>query len=185
MCFLESVALVIHQHLKIPMPREPSPEPTLPRHSDYAQPCPHCSAGNAFGWTCPQPITDPEINRDNAWLLEDGNPPGHSHCGNCENLLALRAPNTSKCDFCQVSFCGINVPGRCIAASLHSQHPHGLASVGDLIQSAEVYECFDSNTVEVDIMLDYLTDRRVTPREIYRNVCSCLGFSFNPVDVPV
>jgi E3 ubiquitin-protein ligase CHFR len=64
------------------MPREPSPEPTLPRNSDYAQPCPHCLPGNPFGWRCPQPITDPEMNRDNAWLLEDGAPPGHGYCGN-------------------------------------------------------------------------------------------------------
>lgn len=89
-----------------------------------------------------------------------------------ENLLALRAPTTTKCDMCQVSFCGIGVQGRCIAASLMSQHPHGMSDIGDLIQSAEVYECFDGNTVEVDIMLDYLTANRITPRYIYREVRS-------------
>ena len=35
---------------QIPPPREPSPEPTLPRNTDYAQPCPHCIPGNPFGW---------------------------------------------------------------------------------------------------------------------------------------
>lgn len=53
-----------------------------------------------------------------------------------------------------------------------SQHPHGMSDIGDLIQSAEVYECFDGNTVEVDIMLDYLTANRITPRYIYREVRS-------------
>lgn len=51
-----------------------------------------------------------------------------------------------------------------------SQHPHGMSDIGDLIQSAEVYECFDGNTVEVDIMLDYLTANRITPRYIYREI---------------
>ena len=51
-----------------------------------------------------------------------------------------------------------------------SQHPHGMSDIGDLIQSSEVYECFDSNTVEVEIMLDYLTTQRLTPRHIYREV---------------
>ena len=89
-----------------------------------------------------------------------------------EMLLALGAPVTTKCDFCQVSFCGINVQGRCFAAAIPSQHPHNMSDVGDLIQSSEVYECFENNTVEVDIMLDYLTNRQITPRQIYRDVSS-------------
>jgi len=36
--------------VQIPPPREASPEPTLPRNTDYAQPCPHCIPGNPFGW---------------------------------------------------------------------------------------------------------------------------------------
>lgn len=63
----------------------------------------------------------------------------------------------------------MNVPQRCLAAPLRLQHPHGLSDIGDLIQSAEVYDCFDCNTVEVDIMLDYLTEHRLNPREIYRD----------------
>lgn len=93
-------------------------------------------------------------------------------CLPSENLAATRAPTTTKCDLCQVFFCGIGVQGRCIAAPLHIQHPHGLSDIGDLIQSADVYECFDSNNVEVDIMLDYLTAQGMTPRHIYRDVCS-------------
>ena len=87
-----------------------------------------------------------------------------------EMLLALGAPVTTKCDFCQVSFCGINVQGRCTASSLASQHPHNMSDIGDLIQSSEVYECFENNTVEVEIMLDYLTNKQITPKQIYRDV---------------
>lgn len=90
-----------------------------------------------------------------------------------EVILALHAPSTSKCDFCQVSFCGINVLGRCAASSLLGQHPHGMSDVADLIQSAEVYDCFDGNTVEVEIMLDYMTSRQLSPRHVYRQVPLC------------
>lgn len=44
--------------------------------------------------------------------------------------------------------------------------------ISDLIQSSEVYECFENNTVEVEIMLDYLTNGQITPRQIYRDVSS-------------
>ncbi|KAF9651611.1 hypothetical protein BDM02DRAFT_3110352 [Thelephora ganbajun] len=158
------------QSLRIPPPREPSPEPTLPRNTDYAQPCPHCIPGNPFGWSCPSPIPDPETNQDQGWLLEDGAPPGHGFCGHCENLVALRAPSTSRCDFCQVSFCGIGIPERCYASSLRSQHLNGFSDLGDLIQAADTYECFEGNAVEVDILFDYLTEHRVTPKQIYQEI---------------
>ena len=87
-----------------------------------------------------------------------------------EVVLALRAPTTTKCDLCQVSFCGINVQSRCSALPLMQQHPHDLSDVGDLIQSSEIYDCFDGNTVEVDYMLDHLTAQRLTPRHVYREV---------------
>ncbi|GLB38528.1 putative ring finger [Lyophyllum shimeji] len=156
--------------MRIPSPREPSPEANVDPPSDYARPCPHCMAGNPYGWRCPQPIPDPTTDIEHAWHLEDGVPPGHAHCGNCENLLATRAPTTTKCDLCQVYFCGIGIQGRCLAAPLLAQHPHGLSDVPDLILSADVYECFDSNNVEVEIMLDYLTAQRLTPRHIYREI---------------
>lgn len=158
--------------MRIPTPREASPEPNLNQNADYVRPCPHCVPDNAFGWRCPQPVIDYGVDPERAWHLDDGNPPGHAFCGNCENLLALRAPSTTKCDLCQVSFCGVGVPGRCLAAPLLSQHPHNMSDLGDLIQSSEVYGCFDHNTVEVDIMLDYLTAQELSPRHIYREVAS-------------
>ncbi|THH15848.1 hypothetical protein EW146_g4694 [Bondarzewia mesenterica] len=158
------------QTIRIPPPREASPEPSIPQNGEFARPCPHCLPGNRYGWRCSQPVPDPVADPDNAWHVDDGSPPGHGYCGNCENLLALQAPTTTKCDMCQVSFCGIGVQGRCIALPLMSQHPHGMSDMGDLIQSAEVYECFDGNTVEVDIMLDYMSTNRITPRFIYREI---------------
>ncbi|KAJ7781779.1 hypothetical protein DFH07DRAFT_791505 [Mycena maculata] len=156
--------------MRFPSPREASPEPDI-NPSDYVRPCPNCLLGNPYGWRCPQPIVDPNVDPEHAWPLEDGTPPGHALCGNCENLLALPSPLTTKCDFCQVSFCGINIQGRCIASPILSQQPHGFSDVGDLIQSSAVYECcFHSNTVEVEIMLDYLTVQRITPRHIYREI---------------
>lgn len=142
------VWLILQNILQIPTPREASPEPNLNQNPDFARPCPHCQADNAYGWRCPQPIPDPNTDPDHAWHFDDGTPPGHTYCGNCENLCAIAAPSSTKCDMCQVSFCGVGVQGRCIASPLLSQHPHGMSDVGDLIQSSEVYECFDSNTVE-------------------------------------
>ena len=57
-----------------------------------------------------------------------------------------------------------------MALPILSQHPHNLSTMPDLIQSSDVYECFDGNTVEVDIMLEYLETQRLTPRHIYREV---------------
>ncbi|KAH0832014.1 hypothetical protein J3R83DRAFT_12919 [Lanmaoa asiatica] len=156
--------------MRIPSPRETSPEPNINQNSDYARPCPHCGPDNPYGWRCPQPIVDFSVDPEQAWHLDDGAPPGHVYCGNCEMLLALGAPITTKCDFCQVSFCGINVQGRCTASPLASQHPHNMSDIGDLIQSSEVYECFENNTVEVEIMLDYLTNGQITPKQIYRDI---------------
>lgn len=158
------------QNLRIPVPREASPEPNLNPSTDFARPCPHCAPHNVYGWQCPQPIADPNIEPDTAWSLDDGLPPGHGHCGNCENLMALSAPTSSKCDFCHIHFCGISVQGRCAAGSLLNQQPHGMLDVADLIQSSDVYECFESNYVEVEIMLDYLTAQQMKPQQIYREI---------------
>ncbi|KAF9241191.1 hypothetical protein BU15DRAFT_45112 [Melanogaster broomeanus] len=156
--------------MRIPSPREASPEPNLNQNADYARPCAHCNPDNPYGWRCPQPVVDFSVDSELAWHLDDGAPPGHGYCGNCEVLLALGAPITTKCDFCQVSFCGINIQGRCVATPLSAQQPHNMNDVGDLIQSSEVYDVFENNTVEVDIMLDYLTSKQITPRHIYREV---------------
>ncbi|KAF5367822.1 hypothetical protein D9757_010354 [Collybiopsis confluens] len=163
--------------LRFPSPREASPEPNVNISADYVRPCPHCSPNNPYGWTCPAPIPDPVSDLDHAWHVDDGIPSGHSQCGNCETYLALHAPSTSRCDFCFVSFCGVNVPQRCSAGgfllvlcvvSIPLQHPQGFNDMGDLIQSPEVYDRFQSNTVEVEIMLDYLAEQEITPRHIYR-----------------
>jgi E3 ubiquitin-protein ligase CHFR len=69
-----------------------------------------------------------------------------------------------------VSFCGINVQGRCKALPLLVQEPHGLGDVADLIESTYVYDCFDGNTVEAEYVLDYLTTQGLTPTHIYREV---------------
>lgn len=144
-------------------------------------------------FSCPNPIPDPETNQDQGWLLEDGAPPGHGFCGHwwipcrsrsslpdsyyhSENLVALRAPSTSRCDFCQVSFCGIGIPERCHATSLLSQHLNGFSDLGDLIQAADIYDCFEGNTVEVDILFDYLTEHLMTPKQIYQDVRVSLTF---------
>ncbi|KAI6027655.1 hypothetical protein BKA83DRAFT_4232205 [Pisolithus microcarpus] len=160
------------QPMRIPAPREPSPEPNFNDTPDwdYARPCPHCAADNQFGWACPQPIVDYATDPERAWHVDDGAPPGHAYCGNCESLLALQAPITTKCDFCQVSFCGISVHGRCIALPLNTQQPHDMNDLGDFVQSSEIYECFDSNFVEVEILFDYLTTRQITPKKIYRDI---------------
>lgn len=140
------------------------------RSTEYVHPCPHCGPNNPYEWRCPQPIPDPSTDLEHAWHIDDGVPPGHASCGNCENLLALRAPTTTRCDLCLVSFCGIGVQDRCIALPILSQHPHNLSTLPDLIQSSDVYDCFDGNTVEVDIMLEYLETQRLTPRHIYREI---------------
>ncbi|PPQ81270.1 hypothetical protein CVT25_015054 [Psilocybe cyanescens] len=156
--------------IRIPPPREASPPPDVNRSTEYVHPCPHCLPNNPYDWRCPQPIVDPSNDIDHAWHIDDGVPPGHGNCGNCENLLALRAPTTTKCDLCLVSFCGIGVQDRCMALPLLSQHPHNMSTHADLIQSTEVYECFEGNTVEVEIMLEYLDAQSISPRHIYREI---------------
>ncbi|KAL4080668.1 hypothetical protein J3A83DRAFT_4084848 [Scleroderma citrinum] len=162
------------QPIRIPSPREASasPEPNFNHNPEYARPCPHCASDNQYGWRCPQPVIDFTIDPERAWHVEDGIPPGHAYCGNCENLLALKAPDTTKCDFCQVSFCGISVHERCNAMPLNSQQPQGMNDIGDFVQSSEIYDLFDNNTVEVEIMLDFLTTGQISPKKIYRDIVS-------------
>ncbi len=57
-----------------------------------------------------------------------------------------------------------------------SQYPQGLADLSDLIQSSDIYDCFNSNTIEVDLLFDYLTSRQLTPRHIYREVCTVVVY---------
>jgi E3 ubiquitin-protein ligase CHFR len=51
-----------------------------------------------------------------------------------------------------------------------SQHPHNLSTHADLIQSCDIYACFGGNTVEVEIMLEYVENRKLNPRHIYRDI---------------
>lgn len=87
-----------------------------------------------------------------------------------EMLLASEAPSTTRCDFCLVSFCGINVPSRCSALNIESQSLHTLSEINDMIQCADVYDCFDADTVEVDLMIEYMRSHGKSPRRVYRQV---------------
>lgn len=59
--------------------------PLHPRESPWVE----VNASHSLLWrcsadirsSCPTPIPDPETNQDQAWLLEDGVPPGHGFCG--------------------------------------------------------------------------------------------------------
>jgi E3 ubiquitin-protein ligase CHFR len=86
--------------------------------------------------------------------------------------MAPASPLATTCGFCSATFCGLSVPGRCTAASLFAAQPHGFTDVADLLQSSEVYDTFDGNSVEVDFLLDFLQSARITPRDIYREVCT-------------
>ena len=98
--------------------------------------------------------------------------------------MALQAPSTSRCDFCQVSFCGIGIPERCHATSLRYQNLNRFSDLGDLIQAPDIYQCFEGNTVEVDIVFDYLTEHRITPKQIYQEVRGSRALRINPPNRP-
>jgi len=99
---------------------------------------------------------------------------GWFHEESSEIMLALQAPSTTKCDMCLVSFCGINVQGRCTAVPLLAQQPHDLGKLDDLIESPRFFECFDENTVEVNYLIDYMTAQSLTPKHIYHEACASL-----------
>lgn len=70
---------------------------------------------------------------------------------------------------------------RCMALPLLTQQPHNMSTHSDLIQSTEVYESFDGNTVEVEIMLEYIDAQGMSPRQIYREVGAQLLSTFPDV----
>lgn len=156
--------------MRFPSPREASPPLDIDISHEYIRPCSHCAPGNVYGWNCPQPVPDPSLDLANAWRVESGLPPGHLRCGHCENLLAVRAPVTSRCDFCQVSFCGLTAQARCCALPIERQEPHSLTDLTDLVQSTEMYDCFEGNSYEVDILLEYLSSRDIKPRRILADI---------------
>jgi E3 ubiquitin-protein ligase CHFR len=49
-----------------------------------------------------------------------------------------------------------------------------MSDIADLVQSSDVYDCFDGLHIEVTFMLDYLTAQRKKPQHIYREV-RCLA----------
>ena len=164
------------QSIRVPTPRPRSPEITAPQDNDaYYHPCPHCASPNDFNWSCPVPIISPTVNLTFATLLTASTfPTGHARCGSCEHIHAIRAPTSSKCDFCTLSFCGLVVPTRCHARRVREQKPLGMDTVMDILGNPEIYEAFGVNAVEFDYLLDHLTSKEISPRHIYAEVGCCL-----------
>ncbi|KAG8822980.1 hypothetical protein FRC18_010855 [Serendipita sp. 400] len=159
------------QTIPVPTPRPRSPEiAPITDHEAYFRPCPHCASPNDFNWSCPDPIIDPSVDLTRARLLTDGVPPGHARCGNCEHLHAARAPPTSRCDFCHLTFCGLVVPTRCHAKRIRDQKPIGMDNLMDILGNSDVYDAFNINAVEFDYMLDYLREHDITPENIYSEI---------------
>ncbi|KAG9095906.1 hypothetical protein FRC06_009294, partial [Ceratobasidium sp. 370] len=131
--------------IPIPPPRMPNPDVLLPQQQNsaadnLARPCPHCAPNNSFDWTCPRPIPNPETDAANAWNLENGPPPGHNYCGAWSHWLH------------QVQLLSTynNLQG--------------------LIENGKVYEVFHGNTIEVEIMFDYLREAEISPNMIYLDI---------------
>lgn len=75
--------------------------------------------------------------------------------------------------------CGVNPShlARCCALPIERQEPHSLTDLTDLVQSTEIYDCFEGNSYEVDILLEYLSSRDIKPRRILADVTSFLCIS--------
>ena len=136
---------------QLPTPRPVTPEPNLePASDNFAHSCPPCHTGNTYSWWCPLLIPDPTIDQENVFDLNDGTLIGHAFCVNCDQLHNIQAPTLTKCDFCQVLFCGVGIQGCCCAIGLLSQQPHGMVDFSDLILSRTLYDCFQRNPVKVN-----------------------------------
>ena len=59
---------------------------------------------------------------------------------------------------------------RCVALGLLVQSPGGFSDLGDLVQSGDVYEMFDGNTTEAEIMIEYMEAHCISPKQVYRQV---------------
>ncbi|CAE6421180.1 unnamed protein product [Rhizoctonia solani] len=164
------------REIPIPPPRPQNPDALLPQQQNsandhLARPCPNCAPNNSFDWTCPRPIPNPETDRANAWNLENGPPPGHNYCGACDELYAIGAPTSSRCDMCTTGFCGISVPQVCRSHWLHQVRlMSDYNSLQGLIQSDRIYAIFNNNSTEVDILFDYLREAEITPNMIYLDI---------------
>ncbi|KDN42111.1 hypothetical protein RSAG8_06969, partial [Rhizoctonia solani AG-8 WAC10335] len=161
------------REIPIPPPRAPNPDVLLPQQQNsagdnLARPCPHCAPNNSFDWTCPRPISNPDTDRANAWNVENGPPPGHNYCGACDELYAIGAPTSSRCDMCMTGFCGISVPQVCRSHWLHQVRlMSDYNSLQGLIESDRIYDIFNNNSIEVEILFDYLREAEITPNMIY------------------
>ncbi|CAE6435348.1 unnamed protein product [Rhizoctonia solani] len=164
------------REIPIPPPRAQNPDALLPQqqnsaNDNLARPCPHCAPNNSFDWTCPRPIANPDTDRTNAWNLESGPPPGHNYCGACDELHAIGAPTSSRCDMCTTGFCGISVPQVCRSHWLHQVRlMSDYNSLQGLIESDRIYDIFNNNSIEVEILFDYLREAEITPNMIYLDI---------------
>ncbi|GAB1517871.1 hypothetical protein RhiTH_000926 [Rhizoctonia solani] len=134
------------REILIPPPRPQNPDALLPQQQNsandhLARPCPHCAPNNTFDWTCPRPIPNPDTDYANAWNLENGPPPGHNYCGAWVHLNLTRR---------------IDGPD--------------FATVAGLIESDRIYDIFNNNSIEVDILFDYLREAEITPNMIYLDI---------------
>ncbi|KDQ21009.1 hypothetical protein BOTBODRAFT_27022 [Botryobasidium botryosum FD-172 SS1] len=165
-------------HIQIPPPKQLSPDVLLPQTQSQnpapdhlARPCPHCLPNNQLGWSCPQPIADPETDRQNAWNLDNGSPPGHAWCAACDELHSLLAPQTSQCSLCRSSFCGLSISHLCTAFPTRSSHLlPSLSAPGGLLENDEIYSVFRRNYIEVDILLDWLREEGRPARGVYLEI---------------
>jgi hypothetical protein len=96
---------------------------------------------------------------------------------NSDELHAIGAPDSSRCDLCMVSFCGIGIPRRCRALPLITQVPDGLTEVVQLLSCEEIVDIFSGNLVERDYFIDHLQALDITPITIYRDVCTSMFFA--------
>ncbi|KZO97175.1 hypothetical protein CALVIDRAFT_514000 [Calocera viscosa TUFC12733] len=151
-------------------PRHVSPPP-LPLN--LARPCPHCTRNNGLGYLCPVPIPDPSVvPRDQAWDLEArGAPQGHGFCSGCDELYALGAPTSMGCSFCRSRYCGYSVQQTCVLPRVGSpQMPRHMDTVAKLLECDELYEAFSHNSIEVDLLIDYLHTRPGGLNGVLRNM---------------
>ncbi|EJT98826.1 hypothetical protein DACRYDRAFT_118588 [Dacryopinax primogenitus] len=151
-------------------PRHQSPPP-MPLN--LARPCPHCTRNNHFGYVCPIPIPDPaQVPREQAWDLESHGPPhGHGFCSGCDELYALGAPTGMSCSFCKSKYCGYSVVATCVLPKVtRPQMPRHMDTVAKLLECDELYEAFCHNSIEVDLLIDYLHSRQGGVNGVLRNI---------------
>ncbi|CAE6503632.1 unnamed protein product [Rhizoctonia solani] len=88
-----------------------------------------------------------------------------------DELYAIGAPTSSRCDMCTTGFCGISVPQVCRSHWLHQVRlTSDYNSLQGLIESDRVYDIFNNNSIEVEILFDYLREAEITPNMIYLDI---------------